>query len=189
MRESLAGCWRDRWRLGFLLVCCAVTPVTASAQALDARIPVCSKEFCQEMVIYATVLDSLFDHTDDCGEKPAAVLRTLHSAPYSWRDARTGGSLLAPRSPVLGRIDDGPAPFRRFGDRVQVLDADGFAARNRNDGCRFIFSPVTWMAESYVRVVVLEILPDGRGFAERYFYLRRGDNRWTVASLEDGMVS
>jgi hypothetical protein len=189
MNGSLPAARKNLWRFVCLLLCCAAGPIRASAQGSTARIPVCAKEFCQEMVIYATVLDSLFDHADECKGQPAAVLRTLHSAPYSWRDGRSGSPLAEPRSPVLGRIDDGPDPFRRFGDRVQVLDAEPFASRNLEHRCRFIFSPITWLNEAYVRVVVLEIWPDGVGFAELYLYLRRADNGWTIALLEDGMVS
>ena len=174
--------------IGALWLCVAGTELGAQTGTSGERVPRCAKEFCQEMVIYATAFDSLLS-LSECRSRPVAIVRNLYSAPFSYRDTRRGSSLLDPRSPVLGRIDDGPNPFRQFGPRVRIVDVQEFDASSLTRECVFIFSPVAWMGESMVRIIVLEVQPPGTVFYERYIYLRRVGGRWTISLLEAGMVS
>jgi hypothetical protein len=174
---------------GALWFCGLAMPLDAQVSTSTGRVPGCAKEFCQEMILYATALDSLLTFTG-CRSQPAVVLRTLHSAPYSRRDARSGRSLLEPQSPVLGRIDDGPDPFRQFGQRVRIVDlSEIHTERLARSACIFVFSPVTWLGESLARIIVLEVQPPGSVFYERYIYLRRENGSWTITLIEAGMVS
>lgn len=141
------------------------------------------------MVVYGTGLDTLLN-ADPCRSRPALVLRTLHSAPYSPRDVRSGASVLAPRSPVLGRIDESRDPFLRFGPQVEVVDQDELMrGRASREECAFIFSPVTWISESLTRLIVLQVQLPESTIVEWYLYLRRNEQGWTVSLIEPGIVS
>lgn len=172
-----------------LVLSCAGPAALAGQVDTSSRIRGCGKEFCQEMVVYGTGLDTLLN-LRPCRSRPALVLRTLHSAPFSPRDVRSGAPLWAPRSPVLGRIDDSRDPFSQFAPQVRVVDQDELIrARGRREQCVFIFSPVTWISESLTRLIVLQIdLPES-SIVEWYMYFRRSGDGWIVSHLESGFVS
>jgi hypothetical protein len=142
------------------------------------------------MVVYGTVLDTLLSHSVACRARSAVVVRTLHASPYSHRDVRRGASPRHPTSPIIGRIDDGPDPFVLFGARVRIMDLSEVRdGQHPPDACQYVFSPVTWMGETRVRVAVLEVYPDLNGFSERFVFLRRSASGWTVVLIESGMTS
>lgn len=160
-------------------------------QSTPGRVLGCTREFCQEAAIYSTVLDTLTRRRSDCQKPAIAVLRTLHVSPLTYvGDNRRGlrrQNARIPSAPAVARIDDVVDPFSLWGDSVALVDAREVERGQADAGCLYVFAPVTWLREDYVRVVAVEWTQ--HAFAQFYVFLRRTDRSWTIVRIEEGAVS
>jgi hypothetical protein len=157
--------------------------------------PGCAAAMCEDGAALVAALDTLLRMTPSCGERPPAVLRTLHLAPYTEhgdvirrKDPDPHG---LPSSPAVGRIEDVVhSSLRNYWPAIRIVDASdvrrGVLAA---DVCLFVFSPVTWMGEDRVRIIVSEVREQPVHGAQRFVFPRRERNAWRVTRVETGMQS
>lgn len=159
------------------------------------QVPGCRAALCADESALVTALDTLLRHESPCADATPFVLRTLHVAPFTHvGDAvmgRTPTRLGLPTSPAVLRMEDfGGNPFRRYWSAIRIVDS---VAVRRGDvpanACLFVFSPVTWLGEDLVRVIVVESRERPAHIAQRFVFLAREAERWRVIRIETGMQS
>jgi hypothetical protein len=175
----------------------------AAAQGNERRIPGCGAAVCDEAQIYVAALDTLVRQNTSCNRTAPAVLQTLHLAPHPSGfafgarpdDRREGFGV--PAAPAVSQLGDVEAEFmRRYWDAVRIVTAEEVVSSAIPPGtCLYAFSPVTWLTENRIRLVVLESVEGSPPrvppaiFAQIFLFLERRWGRWYVSRLEYGSRS
>jgi len=166
------------------------------ANAREARaqrtIHACGSPLCDEMTIYANVIDTLVTLSDSpaCRNQPPRVLRTLYLMPF--RLGRSDHPDTATRvleSPALGALDDyAPELLWVFWPELRLVDTTEVVEGLPSEACLIILSTVTWLGPDAVRVVTAEHPGNSYGGVERFFFLQRNvrKNGWIVTRVVTG---